>query len=182
MELCILVYCALSTCNGAEPLLYCALYSGDLHGAELLFSVFLLGCCFLYFGCARVVCMNNLKEQAKRLFRITGIPVLIASMCCLSPLIFLALGVITLGEATALADSFYGQYAWAFRLVGLALLALALGWHFWRGGVCSLSAAKRNRTRIINTILLALVVSVAAYLFFLYVVVHYVGVFAGVWE
>ena len=60
----------------------------------------------------------NLKE----VFKITGIPVLFASMCCLSPVIFFLLGIVSLSTATELADTFYGTYKWVFRGVGLLAL------------------------------------------------------------
>jgi len=60
--------------------------------------------------------------NTKELFKITGIPVLLASMCCLSPVIFMLLGIVSLSAATELADVFYGTYKWVFR--GLGILAL----------------------------------------------------------
>jgi hypothetical protein len=53
--------------------------------------------------------------KVKEILKITGIPVLLASMCCLSPVLFLLLGVVSLSAATELADVFYGTYKWVFR-------------------------------------------------------------------
>ena len=58
----------------------------------------------------------------KEILKITGIPVLLASMCCLSPVIFFLLGIVSLSAATELADVFYGTYKWVFRGVGLVSL------------------------------------------------------------
>jgi len=53
--------------------------------------------------------------NTKEILKITGIPVLLASMCCLSPVIFFLLGIVSLSAATELADTFYGTYKWVFR-------------------------------------------------------------------
>jgi len=53
--------------------------------------------------------------KAKEILKITGIPVLFASLCCLSPVIFFLLGIVSLSAATELADIFYGTYKWVFR-------------------------------------------------------------------
>ena len=120
--------------------------------------------------------------KAKEILKITGIPVLLASMCCLSPVIFLLLGIVSLSAATELADVFYGTYKWVFRGVGLVALAWSLWWYFRSKGVCTLDQAKKQRKKIINTVLLVLSISVLAYAFFLYVVVHYLWVWLDVWK
>lgn len=53
-------------------------------------------------------------------------------------------------------------------------LAFGLVWYFRSEGICTLDAAKRERKKILNTILLALFGGIAGYLIFLYVVVHYI--------
>ncbi len=122
--------------------------------------------------------MSKLKEA----FKIASIPVLFASLCCLSPLLLLVFGVASVSVAASMADVFYGAYKWGFRGVGLALLIVGLIIHFRRHNVCTFDQVKRQRTKIINTILLTLFVGVVGYIFFLYVVVHYWGVFLGVWS
>lgn len=118
----------------------------------------------------------------KELFKIASIPVLFASLCCLSPIILVLLGVSTVTFAASLTDVLYGQYRWAFRAFGLFLLVGSIVFSLRRQGVCTLDQAKRERNRIINLILSTLVVGVLGYLFFLYVVVHYVGVWLNIWE
>lgn len=120
--------------------------------------------------------------QLKEIFKVASLPVLFASMCCLSPIILVLLGVSTVTFAASLTDVLYGQYKWAFRLFGLLLLAGSIGFYLRRQGVCTLDQAKRERNRIINLVLSTLVVGVLGYLFFLYVVVHYVGVWLKIWE
>ena len=120
--------------------------------------------------------------NAKELLKLTGIPVLLASMCCLSPLIFLWLWVISLSAATELADVFYGTYKWVFRGVGLLALLFTLRYYFRSKGICTFDQAKRQRNKIHSTTILALTWATLGYMFFLYVVVHYVGVWLDVWK
>ncbi|NQV93279.1 hypothetical protein HQ403_02145 [Candidatus Kaiserbacteria bacterium] len=121
--------------------------------------------------------------KIKELLKITGLPVVVASLCCLSPLILVFLGLSTISFASSLSDTFYGEYKWVFRGVGLLFLIATTAFYFWREkGICTLDEAKKRRKEIINTTLLVLIVGIVGYVFFLYVVVHYVGVFTGVWK
>ena len=119
----------------------------------------------------------------KELLKVTGIPVLFASLCCLSPLLLALLGLSTVSFASSLADTFYGEYKWAFRAVGFAALILTTILYFRRTkGICTLDEAKKRRQEIINTTLIIFITGVVGYIFFLYVVVHYVGVLIGIWN
>jgi len=120
----------------------------------------------------------NIRET----FKIASLPVLFASLCCLSPIILVLLGVSTVTFAASLSDVLYGQYKWVFRGIGLLLLAGSIVFYFRRQGVCTLDQAKRERNRIINVVLSTLVAGVLGYIFFLYVVVHYAGVWLRIWE
>jgi len=120
--------------------------------------------------------------KLKELFKVTGLPVLFASLCCLSPLILVLMGLTTVSFASSLADVFYGDYKWAFRLVGLLLLGITTVVYLRRKkGICTLDEAKKRRQEIINAVLLFLIVGIIGYVFFLYVIVHYAGVFLGLW-
>lgn len=118
----------------------------------------------------------------KEIFKIAGLPVLFASMCCLSPVILVLFGLSSVTFAASLADTFYGDYKWAFRAFGLLLLVGSIVLYFRRQGVCTLDQVKRERNRIINVILVTVVASVLGYLFFLYVVVEYIGIWLHIWE
>jgi hypothetical protein len=48
--------------------------------------------------------------------------------------------------------------------------------------VCTIDEAIRRRNEIINTVALTVIAGVAGYMFFLYVVVHYIGVFLNIWK
>lgn len=119
----------------------------------------------------------------KDMLKISSIPVIVASLCCLSPIVILLAGFGTVAFASSLADTLYGDYKWAFRLVGLALLAGAIIVYLRRTkGICTLDEAKRRKNEIINIVVISLAAGIAGYFFFLYVVVHYAGVYLGIWQ
>lgn len=121
--------------------------------------------------------------KTKEIFTISSIPVLIASLCCLSPIILLLLGVGGVTFASSLADTLYGQYKWYFRIAGLIAMAIALVLYFRRTkGICTIDEAKKRRNEIINTVIISLATGIIGYIFFLYVVVHYIGVFLQLWK
>jgi len=118
----------------------------------------------------------------KEIFKISAIPVAIASLCCLSPVILVLLGLGTVSFASSLADTLYGDYKWYFRAVGLVALLVALVVYFRRSkGICTIDEAKRRRNEIINIVALTVIGGVIGYVFFLYVVVHYLGVWLSLW-
>ncbi len=119
----------------------------------------------------------NLQDLVK----ITGLPVFIASLCCLSSVILVLFGLSTVSFAASLADTFYGSYRWLFRSVGLLLLGLSLVVYFRQKGICTLDEAKRRKKMIINTIIISLITALVGYLFFLYVVVEYLGIIFHIW-
>ena len=125
---------------------------------------------------------KSTKLNWRDLLKISSLPVFIASLCCLSPIILLSLGLVTLSAATELADVFYGTYKWIFRAVGFAALVTAFVFYIRRQGVCTIDEVKRRRNEILNKLALTLITGVLGYVFFLYVVVHYLGVFLNVWK
>lgn len=121
-------------------------------------------------------------QKIKEILKISSWPVVIASLCCLSPVILVLLGVSSVSFASSLADTFYGEYKWAFRGVGLLALLASLYYYLTRKkGICTIDEAKKRRNEIINYIALTVVVGVLGYVFFLYVVVHYIGVGLKLW-
>lgn len=121
----------------------------------------------------------NIRE----LLKISSIPAIIASLCCLSPVILVLAGVSTVSVASSLADTLYGEYKWYFRFAGLVSLCAALVFYLRRTkGICTIDEAKRRRNEIINIAALTLIAAVLSYIFFLYVVVHYIGVFLKLWQ
>lgn len=122
--------------------------------------------------------MKTFKDALK----IASIPVLFASLCCLSPLLLLVFGVASVSVAASLADVFYGTYKWIFRGVGILLLFVGLIYYFRRQKICTFDEVKKHRTKVINMILMTVFVAIVGYIFFLYVIVHYWGVFLGIWQ
>jgi len=121
-------------------------------------------------------------SRIKEIIKISGIPVIVASLCCLSPLILVLVGVSTVSFASSLADTLYGDYKWWFRGIGILSLCFALYYYLTRQrGICTIDEAKRRHNEIINYVALTIIGGVFGYLFFLYVVVHYIGVWMGLW-
>ncbi len=121
--------------------------------------------------------------KLKEILSISSIPVVVASLCCLSPVVLVALGFASVSFGASLADTLYGDYKWYFRGAGLLSLAIAFWFYLRRSkGICTIDEAKRRRNEIVNLAALTLIAAVLGYFFFLYVVVHYVGVFLTLWE
>ena len=121
--------------------------------------------------------------KLKEILSISSIPVVVASLCCLSPVILVALGFASVSFGASLADTLYGDYKWYFRGAGLLSLTIAFWFYLRRSkGICTIDEAKRRRNEIVNLAALTLIAAVLGYFFFLYVVVHYVGVFLTLWE
>lgn len=120
--------------------------------------------------------------RAREILKIIGAPIVFASLCCLSPVILVLLGISTVSFAGSLADTLYFGYKWAFRVIGLLTLVASLIYYFRRKGVCTLDQAKRHRNEIVNTALITLIFAVGGYFFFLYVVVEYIGKFLRIWS
>lgn len=123
--------------------------------------------------------MNTVRD----ILKMSGIPVVVASMCCLSPVILVLLGISSVSFASSLADTFYGDYKWVFRGVGLATLLGSLLYYLYKQkGICTLDQVKRRRNEIINFVVITLIAGVLGYIFFLYVIVHFLGVWLSIWE
>ncbi len=121
--------------------------------------------------------------RIQEILKISSIPVVLASLCCLSPIILVLLGISTVSFASSLSDTLYGEYKWAFRIAGFVALLFSLGYYLRRQkGICTIDDVKRRRNEIINYLALTLIAGVLGYIFFLYVIVHYLGVLLTLWE
>lgn len=120
--------------------------------------------------------------KLKDVFKISSLPVVIASLCCLSPVILVSLGLATVSFASSLTDIFYGEYKWYFRLVGLLSLILSLVWYLRRQkGICTIDDVVKRRNEVINVVAIGLIAGVIGYIVFLYGVVHYIGAWMHLW-
>lgn len=116
------------------------------------------------------------------MIKVTGIPVVFASLCCLAPLVLVLLGISTVAFGASMSDILYGSYRWGFRALGLLALAGSLVIYFRSRGVCTIDQAKRRKKFVINTILISLLVFVVGYIIFLYVIIEFVGIQVGIWD
>ena len=104
---------------------------------------------------------------------------LVGSLCCVTPVVLVLLGLASVSVANDWGNLLYGDYKWWFRGAALVFLSAALVIHFRRRGVCSLDEISRQKTRVLNVTLLVLFAAVSVYVAFNYVVVHYWGIAAG---
>lgn len=120
----------------------------------------------------------NLKD----LLRVTGIPVLVASLCCLAPVVLVLLGLGSVTFAASLTNILDGQYRWIFDLAGVLLLISTLIFYFRRQGICTLDQAKRRRNEIINLTIISVIATVIIYLLFFYGLVGEFGRILRIWR
>jgi uncharacterized BrkB/YihY/UPF0761 family membrane protein len=81
-------------------------------------------------------------------------------LCCVGPTVLALLGVVSAGTAFAWATTLYDNYAWWFRLGGLAALVLLVWVSLRRRNQCSVAGVRRWRWRLLGV----LAVAVGAYL------------------
>lgn len=123
-----------------------------------------------------------MKKSFKDILKIVSLPVIFASLCCLSPLILVLFGLSTVAFATSLADTLYGEYKWVFRGVGFVLLIISLVIYLRRQkGICTLDEAKKRRNEIINIFFASLGIAIIGYIIWLYVIVEYAGKLFKIW-
>lgn len=120
--------------------------------------------------------------KVKEIVKISSLPVVFASLCCLSPVILVLLGVSSVTLAGSLSDTLYGEYKWYFRAFGLIVLAISIIIYLRRTkGICTIDQAKKRRNEIINIVAMSLVAATIGYILFLYVIVHLIGAFLDIW-
>lgn len=130
-------------------------------------------------GMENGVARKTSQGDRKGILVLSGLAALVGGLCCLTPVVLVLLGLASISAAASLGNVLYGDYHWEFRLVALALLALALVIYFRRKGICTLDSARRERNRIINTSLVVLIFAAGIYIFWTYVAVHWFGIWAG---
>lgn len=123
------------------------------------------------------------EEEKSFLKKIIPITALVGGLCCFTPVVLVLLGLSSVTYAASLSDILYSQYKWHFRGVALFLLLTGIFWYFYKKeGICTLDQAKKNRTRIINLVAIAVISGVIAYLIWLYIIVEYLGIWLGIWS
>jgi hypothetical protein len=123
------------------------------------------------------------RDSRPTLLVASALAALLASLCCLTPLVLVLFGLASVSTAVSLDNLLSGRYVWWFRLAGLAFLAIALLIYFRRRGVCTLDEARRQRNRILNFSLIALFFATGGYLLVNGVILAYWGAAVGLpWE
>lgn len=120
--------------------------------------------------------------KLKELFNLTGLPVFIASLCCLAPIILVLFGLSSITFAISLTNLLDGQYRWAFVLAGLISLVTSLVIYFRKRGICTLDQVVRSKNEIINKVVIALIVSIVGYILFFDIFLGYIGRVLKIWQ
>ena len=121
----------------------------------------------------------------KDVAKIGGLAAVISSLCCLTPVVIvLILGSASIGTAATLGDDlYYGPARWALYGLSMLFMAAAVGYFYYKRGVCTLDAAKRHRNQMLNTFGMVLLVGLVGYLIFTYVILEIAGIALGLpWE
>lgn len=125
---------------------------------------------------------KSLQSDVKAMWRWIGGSAFLASMCCFPSVVLVLFGFASVSTAAALSNDLYwgtngmGWFRPLLSLLSLAFVAAGLVFYFRAQGVCSMEEAKRQRTRIVNTSLVVLFLSLTAYLLFNFVILTEVGI------
>lgn len=88
---------------------------------------------------------------------------LVGILCCVGPTVLALLGIVSAGTAFVWATDLYDNYAWWFRLGGLAVLALLVWLSLRRRNQCSLAGVRRRRWRLLGVLGIAVTTYIALY-------------------
>ena len=77
-----------------------------------------------------------------------------AITCCVSPVVFVLIGIATAAEAVTLGDTLYYTYGWFFRAFGAVVAAAAVIVYLRRRRSCSIDGARRH-WRMLGSLVLA---------------------------
>ena len=85
---------------------------------------------------------------------------LIGSLCCVTPLVLVLVGLSGVSGAMALAGNLQQTFRWTvFIPIAIIFLFIAMYFHIKRrAGVCNLRTIKRYKTYVIVTILFAIII------------------------
>ncbi|SRR5258708_14411723 len=120
--------------------------------------------------------------KIKEIFKITGIPVLLASLCCLAPIVLVLIGLSTVTFAASLTEILDGKYKWVFDFIGISALAISIVIYFLKKGVCTIDQVKRQRNEVLNKIILFFIVGISSYYVFFYLILNIIGKSLHIWH
>lgn len=120
--------------------------------------------------------------RTKDIFKVISFPVIAASLCCLSPVVLVLLGLSTVAFARSLSQLLYGKYEWAFLLSGLILLSAAIIIYLRKKeNICTLDDVKKQPNKVVNIVLTLVISAVIVYIIWLYVIVELIGIILKIW-
>lgn len=125
---------------------------------------------------------KSLQSDVKAMWKWIGGSAFLASMCCFPSVVLVLFGFASVSSAAALSNDLYwgtngmGWFRPLLSLLSVVCVAAGLVLYFRAQGVCSMDEAKRQRTRIVNTSLVVLFLSLTAYLLFNFVILTEVGI------
>ncbi len=124
------------------------------------------------------------EHEANSLWRWVLGSAFLASMCCFPSVLLVGIGLMTVSAGNELSNNLYfGPVRWI--LYGLTVILLTVGviQYFRKQGICTIDEAKRERKRIVNTAIIALVSTFVLYLIWNYVILELLGIAVGLpWE
>ena len=98
-----------------------------------------------------------------QVFKLSFPAAIVASLCCLSPLVFVLFGASATSFGVLLFTKTLGPYEWVFFLCGAVLFGGSLVVYFRSRGVCTLDQARARRREVLNTALLVTVVALVVF-------------------
>lgn len=120
--------------------------------------------------------------RLRELLNLTGLPIFIASLCCITPIVLVLFGLSTVAFAASLTNLLEGKYQWAFILVGLIALTISLIFYFRKTGICTIDQVQKHRNEIINKTILSLLAAGVGYYIFFYILLDFIGRKLGIWS
>ncbi|QIS24283.1 hypothetical protein F6W96_18120 [Nocardia terpenica] len=116
---------------------------------------------------------NRTVSDRLPVWRIGIVSGLVGMLCCIGPTVLALLGIISGATALAWADNLYDNYAWWFRLGGLAALTVLAWWTLRRRRQCSIDGIRTLKWRLLT------IAAIAAGTYgVLYAVTTWLGTFA----
>jgi len=132
---------------------------------------------------------QHVTNDIKALWKWIGGSAFLASMCCFPSIVLVMFGLASVSSAAALSNDLYwgtngmGWFRPLLTTVSLAFVITGLVLYFRRQGVCSMDEVKRQRTRILNTSLVVITLSIVTYLVFNFVILTELGIAVNLpWE
>lgn len=115
------------------------------------------------------------------LLKVAAPPVLLSSLCCTTPVVFVLLGASAGSFGVTLFTKTLAPYEWTFSLLGLASLGLSLVLYLRGRGICTLDQAQARRNEVINATLLTLIAGCVGYAVWYLALVSYAGHVLHLW-